>query len=131
MHFPTKHMLKKFKITQNAHKQYVKNSLCLQDFGSTLYFSSSVFLQLSVSPIPHIRDLARGEQTCNVKTLTTECMDTRTNPAEGDVHVWNEISAQSVGVAAIKRIELFSSKVSSSKSHKILALDDCGTALFC
>lgn len=84
----------------------------------TTFSPTFSFICLSHS-LPSLCDVAQGEQKCNVKALTTECMDTHT--AERDVHVWNEISAQSVGVAAIKHIKLYSFKVATRKKlHKSL-----------
>lgn len=84
----------------------------------TTFSPTFSFICLSHS-LPSLCDVAQGEQKCNVKALTTECMDTHT--AERDVHVWNEISAQSVGVAAIKHIKPYSFKVATwKKSHKSL-----------
>ena len=76
-------------------------------------------------PPPRFCDLAWGKQICDVKALTTEYMDT----AERDVHVWNEISAQSVGVAAIKHIKPFGFKVSSRKIAHILWSHSCNNCV--
>lgn len=46
----------------------------------------------------------------------------RVKQRERDNHVWNEISAQSEGVGAIKHIKLFSFKVSRYKLHRSLLL---------
>lgn len=94
-------------------------------FLSSLLHIFPTISTLHSSHSPPLRNLARGKQTCNVKALTTE-MDTHTRSR--NTHVWNEISAQSVGVAAIKHIKLFSFKVSSDKLHKsshLLTVNNC------
>lgn len=61
---------------------------------------------------PPLCDIAQGKQTWHVTALRMVCE--HTHAEERNAHVWNEISAQSVGVAAIK--QLFGFKVSFNKS---------------